>query len=74
MMKRSGLLKESKIQLEGGLSRFTTVAELVHKGSSYIFSGRNVFISFYSASDVGRLRMFSNKWYEQSAKSERWNV
>lgn len=39
MMKRSGLLKEKKIQLEGGLSRFTTIAKLVHKGSARILSG-----------------------------------
>lgn len=53
MTKRSGLLKERKIQLEGGLSRFTRIAELVHKGRSHILNGGNVFINFPSVWILG---------------------
>lgn len=70
-MMRSGLLKERKTQVEGGLSRFTTTTKLVHKGSSHTLRAGNVLISFHSVSDVGKLLIFSNKWHEQSTKSEK---
>lgn len=54
-MTRSGLLKERKTQVEGALSRFTTIAKLAHKGRSHILGAGNVLISFHSVSDVGKL-------------------